>query len=59
MGGAQSELLQSVRALVEEYRDTCLWFLPVDYYPETADQIRRSIISSGLGIAAPSRRRPG
>ena len=43
MGGVQSELLQSVRALVEEYRDRCLWFLPVDYYPETADQIRRTL----------------
>jgi hypothetical protein len=43
MGGAQSELLQSVRTLVEEYRDRCLWFLPPDYYPETADQIRRTL----------------
>lgn len=43
MGGLQSDLLQSVRALVEEYRDRCLWFLPVDYYPETADQIRRTL----------------
>jgi hypothetical protein len=43
MGVAQSELLQSVRKLVEEYRNRCLWFLPVDYYPETADQIRRTL----------------
>jgi hypothetical protein len=31
----------ALRALVDEYRDRCLWFLRRDYYPTTADEARR------------------
>ena len=31
----------ALRALVDEYRDRCLWFLRRDYYPTTADEIQR------------------
>jgi uncharacterized protein (DUF3820 family) len=32
---------QQVRALVDEYRQRCLWFLREDYYPATvADALR-------------------
>jgi hypothetical protein len=27
--------MQSVNALVDEYRTRCLWFLRADYYPQT------------------------
>ena len=27
--------MQSVSALVDEYRESCLWFLRKDYYPHT------------------------
>lgn len=27
---------QAFRALVDEYRSRCLWFLRADYYPDTA-----------------------
>jgi hypothetical protein len=43
MGEVPTDLVQRVRMLVEEYRDRCLWFLPADYYPATADQIRRTL----------------
>jgi len=29
------------RALVDEYRRRCLWFLRPDYYPDTADDVIR------------------
>jgi len=32
-------LLEEVRALVDAYRVSCLWFLQVDYYPETEAEI--------------------
>ena len=28
-------VMQSVNALVDEYRTRCLWFLREDYYPQT------------------------
>lgn len=30
----------TLRALIDEYRNRCLWFLDRDYYPETPDQAR-------------------
>jgi hypothetical protein len=33
--------MESVNALVDEYRTRCLWFLREDYYPQTlADAVR-------------------
>jgi hypothetical protein len=34
-----------VRALVDEYRERCLWFVRADYYPSTADEILRVLRS--------------
>jgi len=37
----QDKLMNSVNALVDEYRTRCLWFLREDYYPQTlADAAR-------------------
>jgi hypothetical protein len=33
--------LPRIRALVDEYRATCLWSLRKDYYPETLDEAFR------------------
>lgn len=32
---------QALRALVDEYRDRCLWYLRRDYYPVTRDEALR------------------
>lgn len=32
------QLERTIDALVDEYRDQCLWFLRQDFYPETVDQ---------------------
>lgn len=37
------DLEQRVRSLVDDYRARCLWFLTADYYPRTADEIRRTL----------------
>jgi hypothetical protein len=31
----EKTVMQSVNALVDEYRTRCLWFLREDYYPQT------------------------
>lgn len=37
----QVNVMDSVNALVDEYRARCLWFLRADYYPQTlADACR-------------------
>ncbi len=36
-------LVRAVRALVDEYRASTLWFLAADYYPGTDEQIRRTL----------------
>ena len=33
--------MDSVNALVDEYRARCLWFLRQDYYPQTLDDVAR------------------
>lgn len=33
--------LSDVRALVDECRATCLWFLRADYYPTTSEECLR------------------
>jgi len=33
----------ALRALVDEYRDRCLWFLRSDYYPATVQEALRVI----------------
>ena len=38
MSSETAELLQSLKGLVDEYRDQCLWFLRGDFYPETLEQ---------------------
>jgi hypothetical protein len=30
--------LAALRALADEYRSSCLWFLRADYYPSTAEE---------------------
>lgn len=35
MAQNQDQLMESVNALVDEYRTRCLWFLREDYYPQT------------------------
>ena len=32
---------RAMRALVDEYRDRCLWYLRRDYYPATRDECHR------------------
>lgn len=36
-----SSVMQSVHALVDEYRTRCLWFLREDYDPRTPAEARR------------------
>ncbi len=36
-----ASLMQQVRALVDEYRVRCLWYLREDYYPQTPDEAVR------------------
>lgn len=33
--------METVRALADEYRTRCLWFLREDYYPETPAEAAR------------------
>jgi hypothetical protein len=35
MAMAPREFDEALRALVDDYRTRCLWFLRLDYYPET------------------------
>jgi len=35
------EAAGALRALVDEYRSRCLWFLRRDYYPRTPEEARR------------------
>jgi len=35
MNEDEKTVMQSVNALVDEYRTRCLWFLREDYYPQT------------------------
>jgi len=37
----ETTVMQEVRALVDEYRTTCLWFLREDYYPQTPVEARQ------------------
>lgn len=38
---APETLQQALHELIDEYRSRCLWFLRVEYYPEsTAEQLR-------------------
>jgi hypothetical protein len=36
-----ASLIRSVHALMDEYRESCLWFLREDYRPETPDEALR------------------
>ena len=38
MDAVTGEMAEAVRALVDEYRDRCLWYLRCDYYPETREE---------------------
>ena len=38
MSAETTESMQSMKGLVDEYRDQCLWFLRGDFYPETLEQ---------------------
>ena len=35
MGQLTPAATAALRALIDDYRDRCLWFLRLDYYPET------------------------
>ena len=37
------ELQLKVNALVDEYRDRCLWFLRADWYPTGPEEILRAL----------------
>ena len=37
------KLDDKIRSLVEEYRSRCLWFLREDYYPDTQEEILRTL----------------
>jgi hypothetical protein len=39
------QMRDTVHRLVDEYRDRCLWFLRADYYPETREEILRTLES--------------
>jgi hypothetical protein len=41
MDPVPAELAETVRALVDEYRDRCLWFLRHDFYPKGYDETLR------------------
>ena len=41
MSGPDTSVMERIHALVDQYRTTCLWYLRVDYYPETADEAVR------------------
>jgi hypothetical protein len=43
MDGGPREIANAVRGLVDEYRDRCLWFLRADYYPETPEEILKTL----------------
>jgi hypothetical protein len=44
--GAHSQTADdALRALVDEYRDRCLWFLRRDYYPSTRVEVLRVLDS--------------
>ena len=38
-----SRLQREVNRLVDIYRARCLWFLRADYYPQTREEIRRTL----------------
>jgi hypothetical protein len=38
-----ADLEASLRDLIDEYRDRCLWFLRRDYYPATRDEALRTL----------------
>jgi hypothetical protein len=40
---APRTLQAAVNQLVERYRDVCLWFLRADYYPQTPEQMERTL----------------
>jgi len=37
MDTADTTFETALRALVDDYRTQCLWFLPIDYYPDTSE----------------------
>ena len=47
MNEGLTKVMQSVRALVDEYRGRCLWFLREDYYPQTPAEACRVLESIG------------
>jgi hypothetical protein len=41
----EDTVMRSVKALVDEYRARCLWFLREDYYPQTPAEACRILES--------------
>lgn len=37
------DVVREIDSLVDEYRTTCLWFMPADYYPRTREQRIRAL----------------
>ncbi len=37
----EAESAQALKALIDEYRDRCLWFLRRDFYPQTTAEAER------------------
>ena len=42
-GTAMSGIDDKLRSLVEEYRNRCLWFLRADYFPDTREEMLRTL----------------
>ena len=43
MLGSTADFRQTLRRLVDEYRDRCLWFLRADDYPDGDSEILRML----------------
>ncbi|MBX7246838.1 MAG: hypothetical protein K1X53_15180 [Candidatus Sumerlaeaceae bacterium] len=56
----RESVMQSVRALVDEYRTQALWYLREDFYPETAEEACRTLeaIEKHADLAAFKRAAP-
>jgi hypothetical protein len=57
MDAPQPRSDQALRALVDEYRDRCLWYLRRDYYPATVEEVGR-IVGKKTGETRKHSRRP-
>jgi len=43
MTAIPDKVMQDLRALVDDYRDRCLWFLRPGYYPKDTEEALRTL----------------